>query len=283
MKILILGNGYIGSNLYKHLVASHDATMIARQDLDYHDKSTFDHCLSTYKPSIVIGCFGFTGRPNIGEAELKKKECWNLNVSIPLMVNTLCCDHRVAYTHISTGCFFAGYDKVWNETDEPNFGMFDSASFYTKSKHAFELCSKHLPNTNLRIRLPFNSDLVDRNLVSKLLRYDNILNYRNSKTCVDDLCSSVGVMVDSGVLLEDSGTYHMVNPNPLTTEEFVSEMRTFGLENPNWRLISSEHLSDLPRSNTCLTTIRGDNPMSNCRPELEALRSCLQKLKKDNR
>ena len=279
MKITILGNGYVGSNLYKQLVKNHETLVFPRKILDYHNKSNLDKHLQSFRPDVVFGCFGFTGRPNIDEAESKKEECWNLNVSVPLMVNTLCANRNISYVHVSTGCLFNGYDKVWNESDTPNFGMFNEPSFYTKTKHAYELSSKHLPNSNLRIRLPFNSESTQRNLICKLVNYDNILNYRNSKTCMDDLCSAIEQMLVSGILVDECGVYHMINPNPLNTEEFIAEMQKFGFANPNWKLKTLEQLSlSAPRANICLETIQKENPMMHCRPELDALRHSLKKM-----
>lgn len=283
MRVMILGNGYVGSNLNKELVSSgkHDVRVYGRSDMDYHDKDKLNAALVEFDPWLVVGCFGFTGRPNIDEAEVKKKECWNLNVQVPLMVNTLCAERKSGYTHISTGCLFNGYEKVWSEDDEPNFGIFNDPSFYTKSKHAFELASAHLPNINLRIRLPFNEESTKRNLIWKLVGYDMILNYRNSKTSMSDLCSSIRIMAESGVLIEKTGVYHMSNPEPLTTEEFVAEMKSWGLSNPNWQYKNLDELAlGAPRANICVTTNRSENPMMNCRTELEALRDSLAKMRK---
>lgn len=282
MKILILGNGYVGSNLYRYLLDKHNVTLFGRRDMDYHNMSTVSSCLKSCNPDLVVGCFGFTGRPNIDQAELKKEECWNLNVQVPLMINTVCAEMKVSYTNISTGCLFNGYEKSWTEDDIPNFGLFNDPSFYTKSKHAFELSSSHLPNTNLRIRLPFSSEMTERNLIYKLLNYDNLINYRNSKTCMEDLCSAIGKMVDSGALKETTGAYHMVNPTPLTTAEFISELRSYGFDNPKWNFVEITELGlGAPRANICMSTIRSENPMKDSPSELDALRKCLSIMKQN--
>lgn len=280
MKIVILGNGYVGSNLYRHLIDTHNVALFSRKDMDYHDMSIVSTYLRSSHTDLVVGCFGFTGRPNIDQAELKKEECWNLNVQVPLMVNTVCAEMKISYTNISTGCLFNGYDKSWTENDVPNFGLFDQPSFYTKSKHAFELSSKHLPNTNLRIRLPFSSEMTKRNLIHKLLNYDNLLNCRNSKTCMDDLCYAIVKMAESGALKETTGAYHMVNPNPLTTEEFVTELRLWGFDNPKWKFVEMSQLGlGTPRANICMSTVRPENPMKNAPGEMDALRKCLSNMK----
>ena len=87
-------------------------------------------------------------------------------------------------------------------------------------------------------------------------------------------------MVETGVLLEKTGVYHMANPEPLTTEEFVGEMKSWGLANPNWQYKNLDQLPlGAPRANICITTNKVENPMMNSRTELEALRDSLGKMR----
>lgn len=281
MKILILGNGYVGKELYQILSNYYDVSIFANKDFNYHNKDLFASHLKSNKPNLVIGSFGFTGRPNIDEAEIKKEQCWNLNVQIPLMVNTICSDQNIPYTHLSTGCLYNNYSKDWNELDDPNFGLFGESSFYVKSKHAFELVSSHLPNTLLRIRLPFSNKLnEDRNLLNKLLKYNNLIDFCNSKTSLEDLSNSLKLMIDDGTILSNTKQlFHMVNPYPLTTLEIITEMKKYGFENKNWKIIELNELKTItPKSNCILTTIYKNNPMINSLPELEALQKCLKSI-----
>ena len=47
--------------------------------------------------------------------------------------------------------------------------------FYSKTKHAFEVTSIHIPKTVVRIRMPFSSCDNQRNYINKILRYDNLV------------------------------------------------------------------------------------------------------------
>jgi dTDP-4-dehydrorhamnose reductase len=280
MKILILGNGYIGKALYRELSGSFDTTIVGRSDLDYHDESILSEYLMRADTDLVIGCFGFTGKPNIDEAESKKQECWNLNVQIPLRVNMLCANIGVGFIQISSGCIFDGYEKKWSELDVPNFGMFNPSSFYSRCKHAFELASQDLPGTVIRIRMPFGAENSDRSLLSKLLKYDNIINMQNSKTCIEDLAIAVKqLIVQDTVFAVERMTYHMVNSDPLTTKDVISVMNAFGLSNPRWKFVDMKNIPIVaPRSNCVITTIRADNPMFNMPTEIESLRRSLAKI-----
>jgi dTDP-4-dehydrorhamnose reductase len=280
MKILILGNGYIGKALHRELQGTFDVALVGRSDLDYHDESILSEYLMRTDTDLVIGCFGFTGKPNIDEAETKKQECWNLNVQIPLRVNMLCADIGIGFMQISSGCIFDGYQKEWTEQDMPNFGMFNPSSFYSHCKHAFELASQDLPGTIIRIRMPFGEEASDRSLLSKLLKYDRIINMRNSKTCIEDLAVALKQLIAEGSIFgNERSTYHMVNSEPLTTKEVVAVMKEFGLCNPRWKFVDISNLAiAAPRSNCVITTNNTSNPMLKMPTEMESLRRSLAKM-----
>jgi dTDP-4-dehydrorhamnose reductase len=280
MKILILGNGYIGKALYRELMGAFDVVIVGRSDLDYHDEVILSEYLMRTDTDLVIGCFGFTGKPNIDEAEIKKSECWNLNVQVPLRVNMLCANMGVAFMHISSGCIFDGYEKEWTEQDEPNFGMFNPSSFYSHCKHAFELAATDLPGTVIRIRMPFGQEKSHRSLLFKLLKYDRIIDMKNSKTCIEDLCISIKQLIGEKNIF-DCGrrTYHMVNSEPLTTREVVAVMKEFGLFNQHWGFVDIADLNlAAPRSNCVITTTNTLNPMLKMPNEMESLRRALAKI-----
>jgi dTDP-4-dehydrorhamnose reductase len=187
----------------------------------------------------------------------------------------------VPFVHVSSGCIYDGYDKAWNEFDDPNFGMFHKSSFYSKTKHAFELVSAQLPGTILRIRMPFGDDLNDRSLLTKLLKYDRLIDMKNSKTSVIDLSNSILHMITMGMLdASKRKTYHMVNPKPLMTSDVVREMRAVGIYNPNWSFVPVEQIPIVaPRSNCVIETIHNDNPFLHVEEELMVLRKHLKIMK----
>ncbi len=226
--------------------------------MDYHDSKKLSKFILNKDIAIVINCSGFTGRPNVDEAELKKDECWHLNVISPLSINTLCNKLGIKYIHISSGCIYDGYDKVFTEDDVPNFGLFNISSFYSKSKHAFELMSKHLDNKIIRIRMPICNDLDNpRNYLKKIIEYKNLINYVNSKTYIPDLCDFIScIIVKSGLSWNGQDIYNVVNPNTYNTREVVEHLNVMNEGNwdkldPNW--VNLEELAIVaPRSNCIL-------------------------------
>ena len=140
MRIIILGKGYVGTNLFNELNEKYNVSIFAKSELDYTDRWNFIMELTnTYdEETYVINCSGFTGRPNVDEGEHRKEECWKYNVVVPLELNKACKETGAEIIHITSGCIYSGYQKEWDENDTPNFGIYsDDASFYSKSKHAF--------------------------------------------------------------------------------------------------------------------------------------------------
>lgn len=256
--VLILGLGFIGTGLSVSLVFDEcfNVKIANREFLDYHDKTVLKKYLFENKIDAVINTSGFTGRPNVDEAEVKKELCWHLNVTVPLMVCRVCNELGVKYLHISSGCIYDGYSKIFTEDDKPNFGLFDYSSFYSKTKHAFELMSKDLNSKILRIRMPLALN-GSRDFLTKIKNYDNLISFRNSKTSVRDLENFIITMlkIDNDEFWWERGQdiYNVVNSDPLTTEEIMEVMKKFNWYNPNWKIVNEWDLNlSAPRSNCVL-------------------------------
>ena len=260
-KLLILGKGFIGTKLYDFLKNKYTVYIKSNAELNYHEGSALSMFLLNKDIDVVINAAGFTGRPNVDEAEEKKELCWKLNVKIPLQINKLCNRLKINYIHISSGCIYNDYDKKYLEEDVPNFGLFDDSSFYSKTKHAFELMSEDLVNKIVRIRMPIDTDGNNlRNYLVKLKNYDNLIDYKNSKTYIPDLCR----FMDNLIAIEDpyfwmvqQDIYNVVNGGALTTEGVVFFMRKYGYENKNWKFVDMEELNiTAPRSNCVLNNTK---------------------------
>jgi dTDP-4-dehydrorhamnose reductase len=227
--------------------------LYSRKDLDYSDQSTLSKFLLNNKIEYVINCSGFTGRPNVDEGEIKKKECWELNVLLPLKISKICKALNINYIHISSGCIYSGYEKEFTEEDAPNFGLYDHSSFYSKSKHAFETLNDY--GCTIRVRMPFGDDLHERSFITKILKYDNLVNYKNSKTYLPDLCNFIEYIVDNSINANKIGLINFVNPEAKDTEFLVERMKVFNsYQNKNWKFVDIKDINiTAPRSNCVLS------------------------------
>merc|ERR1711957_1024194 len=81
---------------------------------------------------------------------------------------------------LKTGCIFEYDDKHplgsgigFKETDKPNF----DSSFYSETKGSMEALLKCYSNVLvLRVRMPISDDLIHRNFVTKIVKYDRVVN-----------------------------------------------------------------------------------------------------------
>ena len=251
--ILILGQGYIGKALYNHLRETQNVILVSRKDLDYgsiRDLNVF--CLNN-QIDTIINCAGFTGRPNVDEAESRKEECLELNVKIPLKIARYCTDRVIRYIHMSSGCIYTGYEKEFTEKDPPNFGMYDHSSYYSKTKHLFEILTEDLCAYIFRLRMPICDNYQNpRNYISKILKYPNLIDLRNSKTYIPDLCEFTRKFVEGNTTYDK--IFNVTNPEPLTTKEVLTKLGV-NIEDKNW--VKLEELDIVaPRSNCILDSSR---------------------------
>lgn len=256
--VLILGRGYIGNHLATYLNKTQDNIYIlGSEDFDYHDTTKLVKFILNNAVDTVVNCSGFTGRPNVDEGELKKEECWRLNVISPLQINKLCNRHGINYYHISSGCIYTGYEKKYVEEDKPNFGLFDESSFYSKSKHAFELMSKDMINKIIRIRMPICNDLDNpRNYLKKIMDYPNLVDYANSKTYIPELCAFIKALIEANIWVYGQDIYNVVNDDVKTTRGVIGQLNSMNEGNwkyvkPNWVNIKELNIT-APRSNCIL-------------------------------
>ena len=258
INILILGNGFIGSRLYAKLntIESVNINILSQSDVDYTEMSELDAHIREHNmlPDAIINACGYTGVPNVDACEGDKSNCWRLNTVLPVNLANYCSLISARLIHISSGCIYNGYSKVWTEADRPNFGIFnDSSSFYSKSKHAAETLLADTDSIIFRIRMPFTMDNSKRNYLNKILQYDNIISMDNSVTCVEDFISMFIDMVKYEELLNiEAGAYNIVNPEPTNAEDVVQVLKKFGLENPNWKIIPLSKLETKANRSNCV-------------------------------
>lgn len=261
--ILILGAGYIGKSI-RHTLndqnPNYNIVLLPASELNYHDKRTLWNHLITNKYDLIINASGFTGRPNVDQGEELKEDCWHYNVVSPANCASICSKLGLKHIQISSGCIYNGYDQLYSEEDTPNFGLFNNSSFYSKTKHAFESITSMTNVKILRIRMPISGIHDERSYLTKILKYDNLVDFKNSKTCVHGLGMFIYRLInDPHVTWGVQDIYNVANSDPLTTKEVVSLMAEFGVVNQNWNWVDIESLNiTAPRSNCILNTTKAD-------------------------
>jgi UDP-glucose 4,6-dehydratase len=264
--IIVLGRGFIGSHLYNFLKDHNESNNfnlynISREQVDYFDEIKLKKFIretghfydGSYSENIIINCSGFTGKPNVDQCEVKKSECFEYNVKLPIILSHFCSKNKCWLINISSGCIYTGYEKEFTEEDEPNFGFYNpQSSFYSKCKHIAEKLIQNNFTTTLRIRMPFCGYNSPRNLLVKLLKYDNLVKFKNSLTSIDDLSFFINEFINRQLFKSNPGIYNVTNPGALDAAEITSILSKNNLINKNWKFVDIENLDLKANRSNCV-------------------------------
>ena len=186
MIYLLGGSGYVGQAYQKLLTAKGiPFKNLQRQSLDYTDVATLVEALKADKPEFLINAAGYTGKPNVDACETDKTNCLFGNAILPGRIAEACEITNTPWGHVSSGCIYTGAREdgtEFTEEDAPNFTFRqNNCSFYSGTKALGEEILKDAPNVYLwRLRIPFDHNESPRNYLTKLMRYDNLLEASNS-------------------------------------------------------------------------------------------------------
>ena len=249
MNIAILGSGFIGKYLNSYFSDKYPTFLLNQTDDEYIVSGRLREFIKTYKIDVVVNTCGYTGYPNVDACEDNKAACTLYNISVPLVIEEECKATDAKFINISSGCIYTGYNKDYVEEDEPNFGVHNpDSSFYSKTKHLSEMfLDKDFTNI-IRIRMPVTSRMDHKNLLSKLKKYDNIIDFKNSKTDVGRLCEFVEVVAENF----KPGIYNAVHNKTLSTKEVTDIMTEYGLQNDKWKFVPYEDLPIKANRSNCV-------------------------------
>jgi dTDP-4-dehydrorhamnose reductase len=259
--IWILGaSGYVGS-AYQRLLESRGIAFRAlpRTALDYYNLSALTTALNDAKPAFLVNCAGYTGKPNVDACELHKTECLLGNAILPGVLRQACEATGTPWGHISSGCIFTGrrpHGLGFRETDAPNFSFrTNNCSFYSGSKALGEEVLAGARDCFIwRLRIPFNEVDSPRNYLTKLMRYDRLLEAENSLSQLDEFVRATWECWERRVPF---GIYNVTNPGVVTTHEVVDLIRRSGVCRKDFQFFSDEadfmqKAAKTPRSNCVL-------------------------------
>lgn len=228
--ILVLGKGYISSKIEKYWSLDKDEyrlVRVSRSEVDYTVPDRLKGLLDKEKPEYVVNAYGYTGKPNVDACEDNEDECFKRNVRDQYCIWTECDYLKIPIIFISTGCLYNDETgRVFTETDPHNFGGNNpTVSVYSKTKSFFEdKFFKHncefldTETYLLRIRMPFDDEMDDKNYINKIIKYDKLINYPNSVTYIPDLVGFIETIITKEV---PRGIYNVVNKNPIKAERVI--------------------------------------------------------------
>lgn len=258
MIYLLGGSGYVG-HTYQALLARRGIPFrnLRRAELDYTNRDALRTALLRDKPEFLINAAGYTGKPNVDACELHKHECLLGNAVLPGIVADACADAGVPWGHVSSGCIYTGArpdGRGFTETDAPNFTFrTDNCSFYSGCKALGEEVLAGKPSLYIwRLRIPFNHEENPRNYLTKLIRYQRLLEATNSISQLEEFCAATFACWEKRVPF---GTYNVTNPGEVTTHEVVDLIRKSGVSTKEFSFFQDE---------TEFMHVAAKTPRSNC-------------------
>ncbi|KAJ0977403.1 hypothetical protein J5N97_012877 [Dioscorea zingiberensis] len=173
--------------------------------------------IQNVKPTHVFNAAGVTGRPNVDWCESHKPETIRTNVVGTLTLADVCKQHGLLMVNYATGCIFE-YD-----TDHPE----GSESI-----------------------MPISSDLSNpmRNFITKISRYNKVVNIPNSMTVLDELLPISVEMAKRNC----RGIWNFTNPGVVSHNEILEMYKSYidpGFEWVNFTLEEQAKVIVAPRSN----------------------------------
>jgi len=221
-KVILIygGNGWIGGKVVKLLENGEGVKLIIGKARLEDCKAVLEELMEC-NPSHVICAAGLTGRPNVDWCESHKVETLRINTIYTSVLADICHSRGIHLTYFGTGCIYE-YDEThpthsgigFTEEEKPNFDK----SFYSRSKTLTEKILKEYDNVLiLRIRMPLSDELHPRNFITKITKYEKVVNIPNSMTILHDL---LPVSVDM-CLSSKTGVYNFTNPGTASHNEIL--------------------------------------------------------------
>jgi len=261
-KFLVWGaKGWIGGHLIDLLKSQ--GKDVSGTTTRFEDRAAVIKTLDEVKPTHVLNCAGVTGRPNVDWCEDNKQATIRSNVIGTLTLADVCYLKGIHMTNFATGCIYHYSDKYpiegppIVETDEPNF----TGSFYSTTKAQVEKMLNNYDNVlTLRLRMPVSDDLHSRNFVTKITKYEHVVNIPNSMTLLHDLLPAGILMAEHS----ETGVYNFTNPGAISHNEVLALFKKHVRPEFTWKNFTVEqqaHVIKAGRSNCWLDTTKLDNKL----------------------
>lgn len=267
MKILLFGStGWIGGKLKQLLLKEN--LILAKSRLNEYDSLIQE--LKKVNPTHVILAAGLTGRPNVDWCEDHKHLVTDVNVTGSAVLASYCYNNKIHLTYFGTGCIYEfdkdhpmpsiedadhiGYidlKKGFTEEDIPNFDK----SFYSRSKILIEQLMVQYNALILRIRMPLTADLHVRNFITKITKYEYVVDIPNSMTVLSDFLPISIKMMKDGVV----GKWNFVNPGVVSHNQILRLYKKYvdsTFEWKNFTIAEQSKILKAGRSNNYLDTTK---------------------------
>ena len=199
MKILVLGNGFVGKPLAEYLGA--DTTTLRLNELYQDDLFDYDVVINT------------AAKTNIDWCDKNRRETFDTNVTQAVRLVEL---FPGQYVYFSSGCIFKSNDAsdIQYEDSIPN-----PQCFYTYTKlMAEQLLAEVDPEALIiRPRLLISEKPHPRNTIDKLLKYQGVITSQESATVLEDLLPKIKELIEQ----KRQGAFNICNEGTISPSQIM--------------------------------------------------------------
>ncbi len=271
MKILIVGNGYLGNRCAE---AWDDAVVTSKRVNTVEDVLSL---IDEHQPDAILNAAGVVGKPNVDWCESHQVETIKGNTILPIIMAEACRERNVYLLHMGTGCIFYGespHGGPWKESDYAN-----PVAVYTRAKYSADLVLATLPNVGIvRIRMPLDHVPSRGNLIDKLKGFEKIVDVENSMTVVEDMLDTFYQLLEK----KGEGIFHVTNPGSITHKEIIALYEKYVDSEHKNEWITEEQLVEMglvskKRSNNIMQSENLEKLGIRMRPIKEAVEDSMKK------
>lgn len=285
-RIILLGAfGFVGSEFADQIQQrGYSLLKLGRGNCELYSVAALRRCFESYQPTMIINCAGYTGKPNVDACELDKANCLAGNAVLPGIIAEACLSLGIPWGHVSSGCIYTGRradGSGFDELDPPNFSFRqNNCSFYSGTKALDEEVLSDSPQCYLwRLRIPFSHVDAPRNYLTKLMRYQNLLEAENSLSHLGEFVTAALDCFDKQLPF---GIYNLTNPGSVFTSEVVEMIRESGVCDKQFNFFRNEDefmrlAAKTPRSNCVLDSGKALAAGLSLTPIATAIRQSLQR------
>tara|TARA_Y200000002_G_scaffold377385_1_gene382913 strand:+ start:673 stop:1545 length:873 start_codon:yes stop_codon:yes gene_type:complete len=284
MIYLLGGSGYVGQ-AYQKLLNQKGISFknLVRNEVDYTNVDTLITAIKADKPDFLINSAGYTGKPNVDACEADKANCLFGNAILPGRIAKACEATNTPWGHVSSGCIFTGAREdgtEFTEEDAPNFTFRqNNCSFYSGTKALGEEILVDANNCYIwRLRIPFDHNESPRNYLTKLMRYQKLLQAENSISQLHEFVAATYACWEKHIPF---GTYNVTNPGYISTSEVVDLILDSGICKKDYQFFDDEAefmgtAAIAPRSNCIMSSKKLAEAGIEMSPVKEAIQNALK-------
>ncbi|KAH8427413.1 uncharacterized protein LDX57_005128 [Aspergillus melleus] len=275
---LMFGNGWIANQIKEVLVSQGKIIIMSQARTESREQILSE--LIKHKPSRVLNCAGTRGTPNVDWCEQHKIETVRSNILGTLNVVDACHQLDIHVTHIGSACIYTLSEEEidnhppFKETDEPFF----QGSWYARSRLLSELSIRHYPNLLLlRIRLPIAADMHPNNHLSRLLKFEKIVDRTGSGTVLPNLLPGAIILSENA----ETGIYNFVTPGEISNVELMELAKQHIRPNLVWSTFKLDDMLAIlkaPRANCIMDANKLTNKLREYGYEIKERREALEEV-----